>query len=138
MTIPQNQASVDITVTPTDDSVTEGIESVSVSVQPGSSYAIGNPGNAEVRILDDETNLVPIASIVAPPGGTVIAAVGAPLSLEGAVVDDDGSCLGGGDKQGCQKTDHKGSRDSHTAVTAGRRHFLTACAPGASGGLIKD
>jgi Bacterial Ig domain len=49
------EAAVTVLLTPTDDFVSEGTESVAVQVVPnGSQYSVGDPSSATLSILDDE------------------------------------------------------------------------------------
>ncbi|HEX7079756.1 MAG TPA: PKD domain-containing protein [Gammaproteobacteria bacterium] len=52
--IPANQASVEMVITPVDDMLVEGDETVTVTVSPANRYVIGTPGTATVTIADDD------------------------------------------------------------------------------------
>ena len=54
VTIPAGAASVDITVTPVDDALVEGAETVVRTVNPNANYVVGNPNSATVTIADNE------------------------------------------------------------------------------------
>ncbi|MBI3417784.1 MAG: hypothetical protein HY043_21035 [Verrucomicrobia bacterium] len=68
VTIPANATGATIKVTPIDDSVFEGTETVVVTLSAGDAYKIGSPNSATVTIADDDQALPPL-----PPttGGTV-------------------------------------------------------------------
>jgi uncharacterized delta-60 repeat protein len=55
--IPAGQASVLITVTPVDDAVWEGTESVTLTLQPGIAYDLGTSRSATVAITDNDMSL---------------------------------------------------------------------------------
>lgn len=55
-----------ITVTPVDDSIIEGTETVIVTLAPGTGYVVGSPDNATVSITSDDTGgAEPLATVVA-------------------------------------------------------------------------
>jgi hypothetical protein len=54
VTIPAGVVDQDFTVSPLDDNVLEGDETVVANVATGSGYAVGSPGSASATILDDE------------------------------------------------------------------------------------
>jgi hypothetical protein len=54
VTIPAGAASVDITVTPVDDALVEGAETVVRTVNPNANYVVGNPNSATVTIADND------------------------------------------------------------------------------------
>ena len=62
-TIAAGSASATVTVTPVDDSLVEGAETVVATVQTGSGYQIGDPASATVTIADNDTTPAP------PPAG---------------------------------------------------------------------
>ncbi len=69
--IPAGQSSATITVTPINDSLFEGDETVEVTLAANTAYAIGSPASATVTIMD---TLGLVASpTTAPPGGSVTA-----------------------------------------------------------------
>ena len=69
VTIPAGALSQPISVTPVDDSVTEGIENVTLTLAAGAAYIIGTPSDAAVTISDNDTP--PNVSITSPAGGAV-------------------------------------------------------------------
>ncbi len=56
--IPAGQASATVNVTPIDDSLLEGDETVILTLAQSASYAIGSPANATITIADDESFLI--------------------------------------------------------------------------------
>ncbi len=62
-TIPAGATTTTITVTPINDTATEGDESVTVTLLGNSSYNVGSPGVATLFIVDDEQGTV---SVTAP------------------------------------------------------------------------
>ena len=62
LTIPAGQASATIVVTPIDDSLFEGDETVILTLISNGSYLLGTPNNATVTIIDNDK---PVVSIVA-------------------------------------------------------------------------
>jgi serine protease len=57
--IPAGSASTTVTVTPFDDTVVEGAETVVATVQTGSGYQIGDSSSATVTIADNDTAAAP-------------------------------------------------------------------------------
>ena len=55
MVIPDGQASATVTVTPVDDSDSEGDETVELTLASGTGYTIGSPGSDTVTIADNDT-----------------------------------------------------------------------------------
>jgi len=70
VTIPAGASMAAIPVTPADDAIYEGNETVLVTIGQGSDYRIGTPGSAVVTIVDDETppDLI-VSAITAPANG---------------------------------------------------------------------
>jgi len=64
VTIPSGASFVDITITPVDDSLVEGPETVTLTLGDSGSYDVGTPGSATITIADDVPNQVPAGSIV--------------------------------------------------------------------------
>ena len=54
VTLPAGAASVDVPVTPIDDTATEGSESVTLTVIDGADYLAGSPATATITIVDDD------------------------------------------------------------------------------------
>jgi hypothetical protein len=52
--VPMGQTSVDVTVTPIDDSLSEGDETVQLTLVPGEGYALGVPSTAIMTIADND------------------------------------------------------------------------------------
>ncbi|MCZ8250277.1 choice-of-anchor L domain-containing protein [Microcystis sp. LE19-195.1E] len=66
ITIPAGQAATTITVTPTDDTVTEGNETVILSLTDTISYDLGTPNSATIVIADNEVQSVNVTLSVSP------------------------------------------------------------------------
>jgi hypothetical protein len=56
VTIPANQVSTTIVITPADDSIVETVETVVATLQPGPKYDLGTPASATINIDDKTTN----------------------------------------------------------------------------------
>jgi PKD repeat protein len=65
VTIPAGQSSATITVSPIDDLVYEGPETVQLTITSGSLYDIGSPSTAVVTVLDNDLPTVSIAATIA-------------------------------------------------------------------------
>jgi len=61
VTIPANQTSATVTITPIADNLVEGSETVVLTIQPNAAYLIGTQGTATVTIADDP----PVVSVTA-------------------------------------------------------------------------
>ncbi len=66
LTIPAGAASTGITVTPIDDALLEGDESVTVSLLNNINCDVGTPGSATLLIRDDEKTTVTISATATP------------------------------------------------------------------------
>jgi len=64
ITIPAGSAAATVTVLPVDDGVVEGTEGVILTLQPGSGYAVGSPGMAQVVIADSSRPTVTVSATV--------------------------------------------------------------------------
>ncbi len=60
--ISAGQPTASILVTPIDDSLLEGDETVVVTLSAGATYTLGNPSTATVTIADDDVQLVTLAA----------------------------------------------------------------------------
>lgn len=65
VTIPVGAASLAVTVTPVNDSASEGPESVMLTLQEDTTYVLGSLAEASVTILDDEAPTIPTVDISA-------------------------------------------------------------------------
>jgi regulation of enolase protein 1 (concanavalin A-like superfamily) len=61
-TIPAGQASLVINVTPTQDTINEGNETIIFTVAAGSGYVIGTPSTAAVNLADDDRSTVTLVA----------------------------------------------------------------------------
>jgi hypothetical protein len=59
---PADQASVDVTVMPVSDNVTESTESLAMALNPGTGYALGSPVTATLTIADAPPALVTVVT----------------------------------------------------------------------------
>jgi hypothetical protein len=71
VTIPAGAASATVTVTPIDDTVSEGSETVTLTLASNSAYTIGSPSTATVTITDNDTTAPQILLVV---GSTTLGA----------------------------------------------------------------
>jgi hypothetical protein len=67
------QTTVDLPITPTDDMLVEGPESVTVTLAPGAEYLVGDPASAEVSIADKPS--ITLALVDTPVVGVGIPAI---------------------------------------------------------------
>ncbi len=63
--IPAGQSSVALAVTPIDDALVEGTETVTLSIAASATYALGTITVASVNIADNDTSSLPVVTIVA-------------------------------------------------------------------------
>ncbi len=70
--IPAGASYVDVVIMPKDDTISENAETVTVTVQPGTAYAVGSPNVASITISDNDPVSVSIAATdaSATEGGT--------------------------------------------------------------------
>lgn len=78
-TIPAGQASLDIIVTPVNDSTVEGPETVTLQLGPGDGYVLSGSTSATVTITDDDTVLPKVSLVATTP--TTVENSGAPAVL---------------------------------------------------------
>lgn len=64
ITIPAGAATLDVTLTPAQDSTTEGVETATLQMLPTTAYLISGSQQATIEIADDETSL-PVVNLVA-------------------------------------------------------------------------
>jgi len=88
--IEAGQRSAGITVVPVNDVETEGNETVQLTLQPDSTYAVLAPSSALVTIVDDEINLIPTVVITSPAAEAVYLANTTNLLVLEASASDDG------------------------------------------------
>ena len=60
-----------VTITPIDDGLNEGTETLQFSFAEDDGYIINNPSNMTVDIIDAQTNTAPIITVVTPAGGSL-------------------------------------------------------------------
>lgn len=84
--IPAGETSVDIAVTPVDDTITEGPEFVVMALSQGANYLTGSASHASVTITDNDSP--PSLFISSPAAKAVHLAPGLGLNLEAAATDD--------------------------------------------------
>ena len=94
ITIPAGSSSVTRAVTPLDDALAEGNETVIVTLNPAPGYRINGSGNATVTIADNDVNSPPTVTIDSPTINSVVLPAGVGLILE-ATAGDDGNPAGG-------------------------------------------
>ena len=71
VTIPAGQTSVDVTIRPVDDTAVEPVESVVLTVQPGSGYTVGTASRGEVAITSDDQPPAPALPTLSITNATV-------------------------------------------------------------------
>ncbi|GEP42188.1 Calx-beta domain-containing protein [Brevifollis gellanilyticus] len=69
-TIPADASTLDISVTPAADAISEGAETVVLQLGSGSGYLLGAAANATVTITDDDTVLPKVSMIATTPDTT--------------------------------------------------------------------
>jgi YD repeat-containing protein len=89
VTIPVGASSQTVTVTPVDDTVVEGNETVLLTLSANSAYAVGAPASASVNVADNDT-YPPTVSITSPITGTVGTAP-ATVNINASASDSDGT-----------------------------------------------
>jgi hypothetical protein len=62
VTIPAGSSSITITVTPVDDNIPEGDETVTLTLAAGSGYTIGAPGSAGITIADNDATTLTVTA----------------------------------------------------------------------------
>ena len=62
VSFPANQASVTVTLTPSNDGIVEGDETAVLTITDGANYDVGTPGAATVNLID---NVIPVVTVVA-------------------------------------------------------------------------
>ncbi len=81
--------SMDLFITPTNEVVVEGDESVTASILPSPAYTILSPSSAVLTIADAGTNATPVVIITSPKSyGTFINGTNAGLLLNATIIDD--------------------------------------------------
>jgi len=77
-----------ITVTPINDSIVEGTETVQMTLQPGANYTLGTT-TVQADILDAQTNYAPFLTLVNPTVGSLtLASENETANLEISATDD--------------------------------------------------
>ena len=81
--------SIDLLITPTNEMVVEGNETVSAALLPDPAYTILSPNTGQLTIADAGTNQTPQVTILSPVGGTAfLVGTNIGLVLNAMVVDD--------------------------------------------------
>ncbi|WP_062058211.1 fibronectin type III domain-containing protein [Sediminicola sp. YIK13] len=73
VSIPNNAISAPVTITPVDDALVEGNETVVLTLTAGTGYVLGTPANATVNITDNDVAGITVSAISGPTteaGGT--------------------------------------------------------------------
>jgi uncharacterized repeat protein (TIGR01451 family) len=89
-TFTSGQSSLNVIVTPLDDAVLEGDESVTVTVTSSVEYLIGGPGVATV-VIRDEDNAPPVITLLTPTNGQLFLLTPTNVSFTVSASDADGS-----------------------------------------------
>jgi hypothetical protein len=88
VTIPAGQAFVDLIVTPVNDALFEGTETLTLTVFDTGNYDVGTPASASVTIADTPDTTAPVITIAAdvtviwPPNGQMV-----PDRISGRITD---------------------------------------------------
>src|SRR5207249_2638037 len=90
VTIPANQASATVIVTPVDDAAMEQPETVNLTLQPGAGYTVGGASSATVTIADND-NQAPSVTITNPPDGSLFIVTPTNIVLSANAADSDGT-----------------------------------------------
>ena len=78
-----------LVITPIDDDLVEGPETVSITLNTNSAYALGSPASALITLVDNEVNLAPSVQLVSPSANSVfLASTNLFLVLESRISDD--------------------------------------------------
>lgn len=85
VTIPSGQTTAKITITPFDDSLVEGDETVVLTIASSGSYDVGAPNSATVTIIDNDVG-PPVVGIVNPVAGS---SVGGTVTIQVNARDND-------------------------------------------------
>ncbi len=87
--IPAGTNATALVITPIDDDLVEGPETVSVTLNTNSAYALGSPASALITLVDNEVNLAPSVQLVSPSANSVfLASTNLFLVLESRISDD--------------------------------------------------
>ncbi len=90
VTIPANQASASVSVSPINDAAPEFPETVIVTLATGSGYSVGLENVATVTIADDD-NQSPTVTLTAPAEGTIYPLTPTNIVITATAADPDGS-----------------------------------------------
>jgi hypothetical protein len=90
VTIPANQTTATVIVTPVDDGAVEQPETVILTLQAGAGYTVGGASSATVTIADND-NLAPSVTITNPPDGTLFIVTPTNIVLSANATDSDGT-----------------------------------------------
>src|SRR5439155_21217088 len=140
VTIPAGAASATVTVTPVDDALVEGSETVVLSVAANAAYAVGSPASATVTITDNDSaptvdTTAPTVSLTAPANGATVSGSSVTVSANasdnvgvvGVQFKLDGANLGAEDSSASY------SVSWNTTSIANGTHTLTGVARDAAG-----
>jgi len=90
VTIPANQTSATVLVTPVDDGVVELPETVILTLQAGAGYTVGGASSATMTIADND-NLAPSVTVTNPLDGTLFIVTPTNIVLSANATDSDGT-----------------------------------------------
>src|SRR5438067_3011418 len=140
VTIPAGAASATVTITPVDDALVEGSETVVLSVAANAAYTVGSPASATVTITDNDSaptadTTAPTVSLTAPANGATVSGSSVMVSanasdnvgVAGVQFKLDGANLGAEDSSASY------SVSWNTTSIANGTHTLTAVARDAAG-----
>lgn len=88
ITIPAGSSTVTVPITPINDTLSEGDETVIVTLAASAGYLVGNPAAAIVTIDDDDFNTAPQVTLVSPAKNAIGIPTEAGLLLRATATDD--------------------------------------------------
>lgn len=84
-TIPAGQAFVDITITPVEDTLIEGPETLTLTIGDSGSYDVGSPANGTLTIVDNAAGVPPFLGVAAGDADTNSAVLWTRVDRQAAV-----------------------------------------------------
>ena len=91
VTIPAGAGSTSVVVTPIDDALVEGTETVTLTLSANAAYTLGSGTSAGASITDNDTH-PPVVSITSPVNGATFTAP-ATITIDAAASDSDGNVI---------------------------------------------
>src|SRR6185369_11758951 len=91
VTIPAGASSASVVVTPIDDALVEGSETVTLTLSSNAAYTLGSPASVTLTVADNDS-LPPTVNIINPTSGTSFTAP-ATINIEASASDPDGAIV---------------------------------------------